>query len=260
VGHLNELNAKFAEKGFTALGIAKQDRATVEKFVQELSATYPIVVESSDSMRNYGCSSYPSGFLVGSDGRVVWEGHPASLTDAVVEEALGKARLMPAFTKGLSSHQKSMEKLQYGAVLSKIASEIEKGKLADEDKAAAEALRDWLTWYATSAVEGVEDRIRKGDVYAAWLALADLEDIYKGHEVAKQAKDRIKALEGDKQQALEIKAGKTWAGIREELGDERRPDKVLEALQPLLSKKYAETKAGREAQQMAADCEKLVGK
>lgn len=259
MGHLNELQEKYGEKGLSIVAVAKQAKADVQKYVDELGAKFPTVCESSDSMANYGANSYPSAFLIGANGRILWAGHPASLPDSSIQSALEGARLLPALPESLSSHQKNLEKLKYGAALSKVAGDLEKGRVAEEDKPAAEALRDWLTWYAQSAMEGAAADVEKGECYRAALAYDDLEETFKGHDFSKQAKDALKALESDKDKALEIKAGKMWAEIRREIAGEQRPDKVLDALKPLLSKKYAETKAGLEAAAMADEAQKRAG-
>jgi len=243
---------KYAEKGLTVVAITRQGKDAVQPFVDEHGATHPIVCESSDSMQAYGCSSYPSSFLVGSNGRIVWTGHPVDFKDDLVASMLEKAKLMPTLTKGLSAHAKSLEKVKYGAVLAKVDADLKGARFAaEEDKTAATALQEWLTWYATSALEGADALVGKGDAYRAYLELSDLEEAFKGHAFSAQAKTAVGKLKADSGHALEIKAGQMLAGIRKELGDERDREKIAEALKPLLAKKYAGTKAGKEAADLA---------
>jgi hypothetical protein len=253
VVHLNELAEKYAERGLTVVAISKQAKADVEKFVEELKATHPVVCESTDSARAYGATGFPSSYLVGPNGRVAWAGHPGELKEEYLEETLGKVKLMPALTKGLASHAKNLEKLKYGPVLAKVAADLEAAKFtAEDDKTAAQALKEWLEWYAGSNLEAAEDQVGKGEPYRAYLVLVEVEESYKGHPLGTRAKAAISKLQADKAAALEIKAGQMLAQIRKELGDERDREEIAKALKPLLGKKYAETKAGKEAADLAA--------
>jgi hypothetical protein len=245
------MHEKYGEKGLTVLAISKQPKSDVEKFVEELEAKHPVVAESSDSMRAFGARSYPSSYLVGANGRVLWTGHPGNFSDALVEETLAKTRLLPALPKALAAHAKSLEKGKYGAVLAKVESEVKSGRhVAEEDRAAAVALEEWLRWYATSNLEAAEAQA-KTDAHGAWVALGDLEGLYKGHALGAQAKTAAAKLKADPATGLEIKAGEMLVSIRKDLGDEDDLEKVAAALKPLLSKKYAETRAGRVAAALA---------
>jgi hypothetical protein len=247
------MSEKYAEKGLTVLAIAKQPKADVEKFVEELEAKHPVVCESGDSMRAYGCNSYPSCFLVGSNGRILWTGHPGDFKDDLVESTLAKTKLLPTLTKTLSVHAKSIERLKYGAVLTKVEADLKAARfVAEEDKTAATALQEWLSWYGTSAIEGAADLVGKGDPYRAYVTLSDTEELFKGHALSAQAKAAMGKLKADSAHALEIKAGQMLEELKKELGDERDREKIGETLKPLLGKKYAETKAGREAADLAA--------
>jgi hypothetical protein len=246
------MSEKHAEKGVTVLAITRQPRSSIQGFIDELQPTHPIVCESSDSMEAYGCNSYPSCFLVGPNGRILWTGSPAEFKDDMVEATLAKTKVLPTLPKGLSAHGKSLEKLKYGAVLAKVEADLKAARyVADEDKTAATALQEWLSWYATSTFEGTDALVGKGEVYRAYLALCDVEEAFKGHPLSAQAKASIGRLKGDSAHALEIKAGQMLDAIRKELGDERDREKIAEALKPLLAKKYAGTKAGKSAADLA---------
>jgi hypothetical protein len=254
VVHLNEVSEKYREKGLTVVAISKQPKADLEKFVEELEAKFPIVGEKSDSMRAYGCTAYPSSFLVGPNGRIVWRGHPVDLKDDLLDATLEKTKLMPALSKGLSSHGKSLEKVKYGAVLAKLEADLAAARIAaDEDRTCAEALKEWLAWYGTSTLEAADEQVKKGEVYRAFQALTDVESAFQGHELAARAKKEIAALQADKDRALEVKAGQMLDKIKAEIADESDAEKIVKALKPLLAKKYAETKAGKEAAALAED-------
>ena len=256
--HLDKLHEEMSAKGLTVVAVTKQDRSAVDKFIEETSATHPIVMEKTDSMRNYGCTSYPSAFLIGSNGRILWKGHPGGLQDSTVEEQLENAKLLPEFPKALSAARKSIAKDKFADAQKKVAKALAAGKLAEDEKTAAEQIDAWLTWYPDSTLEGATKDLESGRIYAAFLGYEHVADTYKGTDVAKRAAALAKELTSDKAHKLEIKAGAKFAKLKLELGD-MTPKKAIKALQPLLGKKYAETQAGQEAAELVALYEKQLG-
>ena len=248
--HLNELQEKYQEKGFEIVSVSREPAASLEKFIEELGATFPIISESGNSMRAYGRTSYPSAFLIGTDGRVLWEGHPGNLSDATIEQHLDEAKILPDFPDALRSIHKYMEKLKYGTALKKLTDMIDREKLEGDDLTTGEEIRDWFTWYATSSLDHAAVNTREDRFYDASVTYESIEDLYKGHDFAGQAKDALKELLSDSDRKLEVKAGQKLAAILAEMA-ELTPKKALKALQPLLSRKYEDTRAGQEAAEIA---------
>jgi len=61
----------------------------VTAFLSEQKVTYPIAKEQGDSMsKAYGVKGIPAAAVV-KDGKVVWRGHPAKLTDDMIKGWLG---------------------------------------------------------------------------------------------------------------------------------------------------------------------------
>ena len=257
MGHLDKLAEDMAAKGLSVIAVTKQSRAAVDTFLEETGAKHPIVIEKTDSMRNYGSSSYPTSFLIGTNGRILWRGHPGNLSDSTLEEQLAGAKILPDFPKELAAARKFLEKDKYAEAQKKVAKVLEEAKLEGEDKAAAESIAAWFVWYADSTLEGAAKDTAAGNVYGAFLAYEHIADAYKGAEVGTRAKDLAKQLEADKDHKNEIKAGEKLAKIKAELGD-LTPKKAIKALEPLTAKKYAETKAGKEAAELIAQYEKAT--
>src|SRR5262245_56720586 len=68
---------KHADQGFTIVALSSEGASVVEKFAKEKSATYPIGIDGGGkTTRAYGVTGLPHAYLLGVDGRVVWEGHP----------------------------------------------------------------------------------------------------------------------------------------------------------------------------------------
>lgn len=93
VPKLTETYDKFNSKGLKMVGLTKLTRDITEEqvisFLAENKVTYPIAKEQGDAMsQNFGVRGIPAAAVV-KDGKVVWRGHPARLTDSMIEGWLG---------------------------------------------------------------------------------------------------------------------------------------------------------------------------
>jgi len=247
----------FTEKGLSVVAVTKHDRSMVDQYVEETGATHPIVIESSDSMRAYGRHSFPSAFLIGANGRILWVGHPGNLKDELITQTLANAHILPEFPKDLSTARKALDKDKFSAAEKKVQKALDGGSLSAEERETVESIRDWIQWYASSTLESAAKDLEAGNVYEAWRTYGEIAKEYKGNALGSRAAGLVKALMADKAQKKEIKAGKKLAKILVELRD-LKPKKALKALAPLLAKKYADTKAGQKATEMGAELEKQL--
>lgn len=80
---------KYKGQGLSVVGLTKQTRGVtddqVASFIKENSVSYPIAKEPGDAMStHYGVRGIPAAAVV-KDGKVVWRGHPARLTDEMIQ-------------------------------------------------------------------------------------------------------------------------------------------------------------------------------
>lgn len=57
------------------MAFTDEPRETVEPFVKEMKMPYPIGLESN-SKASYNVSGIPHAVVIGTDGKIAWEGHP----------------------------------------------------------------------------------------------------------------------------------------------------------------------------------------
>lgn len=86
IPHLIEMQNKYKDK-VTFIGITDEAKADVEGFVKENKMNY-IIAADSDAGGAYGVHSIPKAFVVGKDGKVIWQGHPMSGLEEAVAKAL----------------------------------------------------------------------------------------------------------------------------------------------------------------------------
>jgi len=89
VPHLNELYDEFAGQGLLVLGITKEKREPLAGFVQQNGVKFPIGLDDGGrTNEEYGIRGIPSAFLVNTEGKVVWQGHPISLDKERIKSVL----------------------------------------------------------------------------------------------------------------------------------------------------------------------------
>ena len=252
--HLNELQQKYGEKGLTVVGVSAQGKGAVEAFIEEFGVEYPTVTAKMASIQPFRSGGVPHAHLIDTDGRILWSGHPGELPDAKIEEAIEGTKILPDWPDSLKAVKKAFLKDKYMDALLKLEKAVQKGDLEADDADAAEGIQAWIEWYGKRALEGAVKDQAEGRHYEAAQGFELVADLYKKHPYATEAEAGLKELLSDPDRKKEVKAGAKLAKILVEIADEK-PKKALKKLKPMLSKKYAETKAGQRAAEIAKELE-----
>jgi thiol-disulfide isomerase/thioredoxin len=89
IPHLNELQRKYSGRNFQLLSFVEEGHLTMDPFLKKKPVEYPIGLESS-SLFNYGVPGFPTAFVIGPAGKVIWHGNSASPElDDVIAKAVG---------------------------------------------------------------------------------------------------------------------------------------------------------------------------
>jgi thiol-disulfide isomerase/thioredoxin len=87
VPKLEETYAKYKGKGFQVVGLTKVTKSAtdekVQEFMTESKVDYPIAKETGEMSDYFAVRGIPAAAVV-KDGKVVWRGHPARLTDEMI--------------------------------------------------------------------------------------------------------------------------------------------------------------------------------
>ncbi len=266
--HLNQLIESYKKKGFEALCVtAESDSAGKKKTQEFIDATdlkaavgYLSKADNKTLMTSVGASGYPSSFLVNPKGKIVWKGHPSSLTSAIIEEHIGGARLGGAgggitfeaeLPKSYASIVKGLEKGKIGASLKKIEKALQNSRTSDSDKESLTSLRDEVRSFFDTAVEKAETAVNEDRPFDALAALAPLSKHYKGHELGKTAAAKMKAIKTNKSLKDEIEAGKRIAKALQ-LVEAGKTEKAKKALEIISSGYLKTTKEAARAKRLLA--------
>lgn len=83
---------KYKDKGLQVLGVTKVNKGStdekVAQFIKEKNIGYAIAKEDESLTKYFNVKGIPAAAVV-KNGKIVWRGHPASLTDKLLEGYLG---------------------------------------------------------------------------------------------------------------------------------------------------------------------------
>jgi len=232
------------------VAISSEAAGKVGDFVIAKNITYPVGI--AKNTEGYGSGGIPHAYLISPDGKVVWDGHPGSLSNGTIEKHLRK-------TKDFYVRKVAPE-------LKPAAAAFSKGKLADAEKlanaikgkagAGREAVVD--AEYVLARVEAVRtswnckvaNRTRSGVYLDVFDALGKIQKHFPGTEEAQAAATKLAELKADPSVKLELKASKTLQKLSQQKIGAGRSGKKLDAVRKKVEKfmkTYDGTKAAERA-------------
>lgn len=159
MGHLDELQAKYSDKGLTVIALTNEGRGLVDRFVADTGARHPIVIESGDSLRAYGGTGFPTMVVIGADGRIAANGMP---NEAMIEDLLKKVRLAPKLPAKLAPAQQLLDRKKYGEARKLLEKSAAEGAPEDERSAATAAI-EWIDATGKATVEDARADLERPD-------------------------------------------------------------------------------------------------
>ncbi|MBN2798558.1 MAG: TlpA family protein disulfide reductase [Deltaproteobacteria bacterium] len=87
VPEIQNTYTKYKDQGLNVIGLTRVTKSATDEKVMELinenHITYPIAKETGEMAPHFGVRGIPAAAMV-KDGKVVWRGHPARLTDEMI--------------------------------------------------------------------------------------------------------------------------------------------------------------------------------
>lgn len=184
IPHLNELHKKFAPKGLVVIGqdVWEQDESLVGPFVKKMGEkmTYRVALDDKSSdkqgamattwMQAARAGGIPTAFLVNSQGKIAWIGHPMELKEKTIEDIMeGRYDLARAKTE-------QEEKLKNAEAADKAFTDFQKA-VDTKEWAQASKILDDLPKLIPQAPEGAFDFLR-------YVVLTGQKDLTKARAMA----------------------------------------------------------------------------
>jgi uncharacterized protein (TIGR03435 family) len=89
IPHLNELADKFGPRGVEFLSISDDREKVVREFLEKTKINGTVAVDAdSSAIKRYEVIGFPTTYIIGRDGKILAETHPALINDDTMEDAL----------------------------------------------------------------------------------------------------------------------------------------------------------------------------
>lgn len=229
-----------------------EPKGATEDFIERTGAKYAYGYQTSgDLARRLGVSGIPSAFLVSPAGQIVWQGHPAGLTDSVIAKHLTGALKRPLWEGGKST--RSARKLIASGKLAKALA-----ALAKKDDDEARALSAELTALIELELATMKERLELGDYLEASGMAERLEKELKGHPGEEAAAGVLDAIRSDKDKRAVLAAQEDLRDIMEGVDSPRDAKKALPLVNEI-RREHAGTYAEKQAEELADMLRQMAG-
>jgi hypothetical protein len=190
------------------LAVSDEPVDKIKEFVKKHGVTYPII-SAPEAVKTYEISGFPSKYLVAPSGKVAAGDH-FNITAAMIEEQLKNVSSYPQadYSKKFDAALKAVKAEEYGKAMTELQ-KLDKDEGKDGEN--AKALEKWIDESGAKKVAEGDDLASKGEVFSArddyqvvskkWPAKADY---------VKQATDKLKALQSDKDAKRVLAQEKTY--------------------------------------------------
>ncbi|HEX5011310.1 MAG TPA: TlpA disulfide reductase family protein [Planctomycetota bacterium] len=113
--HVQELWTRYREQGLVVAAISCEDAAKLKPYVEQQSWTMPVGADTEKALvKAWGVESWPTTFVVGRDGKIVYRGWPLG-AEPFVQQALGMetsaATLLTKYVDGSGEPKATLESL-----------------------------------------------------------------------------------------------------------------------------------------------------
>jgi len=238
---LNRLFEAKAEAGLVVIGVTGDDPNLVLPWVKKHEVKFPTATSQS---KDYRVTGVPEAIVIGTDFKIAWRGHPATLGEAGLDALLVGAR--PAIVlPGLEEVQTLRRGGDFAGAWQKGQSLLQAGGLKDNARAQLSGWLQDIEATAKSTMAEATAATTAGDLYAQWLQLDRIVRGYLGVPATEGAKEQLESLLADPKQKREIDAGKKLAEGRQK-EDEQEFDAAFE-IYKAAANTFANTKAGKAA-------------
>ncbi len=244
------MNEKFRARGFEIVAVSDEDASKLESFIKQQGIEYGII-QADGVLQQYGGRGYPSAWALDPEGKVIWKGHPSSVSAEMVEgwvANIAPTKLDRELDRALRGAVKAFDAGEYGKALTEAQEEAAKSEDATI-KADAAHLESLIKKHIEANESKRAKAKESGDLVALGTALEEAAAKFKGHEIGDTASTELKELKKSKEYKDTLAAHNELEKLRPML-DDLRPSTAKKRLE-VIAKKYPGTPAGKEAAELA---------
>lgn len=205
----------------------------------------------------YGVRGIPDSFLIGPDGKIVWQGSPFSLTDAQIEEALkgvkpgtglGNLLSVPAtrdYTKRVAAIADIGAAGKPAKALASARAIVLDEKAEATDKTDAEHYALEIASYLKELESQIDGLLQQKDVLRVVSACELLTKEFGNTSEAKPFADKLAAIKADKGLSKEMDAAKAYQKLQKDIA--KLAASKAKVKQAEFAEKWKGTRAGERA-------------
>jgi thiol-disulfide isomerase/thioredoxin len=250
VPRLDDIAARHAAAGLDVLVVTPDARTDALAFRRDRHLLPRLALVPPDTLRAYAVDAYPLGVLVAPDGRVLFRGDPARLTDRVLKVYLSRVRILPRAPPAFVAQAAALRAGRYGAV----GRDLERLRACPGlDVADCRFVRDalaWIAWQRQGAWAHASEDERRGRWAMAWETYGEIESAHAGTEDAARAARARAALAADPARARAIRADLALERARR--AGRWQPAKTAAALLRVVVHEHPGSEAAAEAARLIA--------
>ena len=227
---MNELQDKFGSKGLTVLGVTGEGKGPTEKWIDEKDARYAYTYDKAGLGKELGVSGIPAAFLVDATGTIVWQGHPASLTEAIIEQNLEGVLSLPLY-----EWPKEASKAKRAFIDGKFSQALDEANDLAEANDVGKQIKASIQGVITGRMAKMEAALNSGDILGAYTIADGFAKGLKGLPEEELVKATLKKIASDKQSKAWLKDQKDLVELKGvELRRQKDCDEVIKDLEKLL--------------------------
>ena len=245
---MNAIHDRYRARGLVVVGLSPDSRDELLRFRGRFGVRHALAQAPMDTLREYGVGTYPLGFLISPDGRVLWRGKLERLTNRVIEAYLGRVQILPTTPPTFPLVRDALRHGRYGEAERSLA-RLRSCTGIDESSCSF-VLRTlaWIEWHKQRGFANAAQDVQRGQWFDAYQTYRELEAAYLGDEAASKAAAERTSLLADPRRQRDVQA---WSALSEarRLGRWQSPARVAELLTPVINR-FAGTGAAMEASRL----------
>jgi peroxiredoxin len=194
-----DLYARYAPHGVQFVGLAYDERGTVERYLHGQGLTFPVAIDATGvTPGRYGVQTYPTDYVIGADGVVLsYDRLTTSVLDRALAEARARANVeelgsVPAALAGVTAAARAND---YGLVLRLVEGHLDAAKDGPEVVSAATRIRAVARTRFDRRVARVRGRWSGGDRAGALREARAVETDFAGTSAASAAHALVEEFE-----------------------------------------------------------------
>jgi len=267
--HLQKLWEKHKDKGLVVIGLTAESESKAAPFIKRAGYTFPVALDDRrKTSKAYGIRWIPHTFLIGADGKIIWDGNPLvakDKLDKMVEDALKKAlpdmpeeeilatpfnlKLNAADYKGmLKQAANSAANGHYSSAIRTLQRLLEKKKVEESEKQAASGMLSRIGQHGRLLLEKGKLLLKRREFAEAYDWLRRISRAFGKYDPGPQAKKFLKDNFKGEKILNEVAADRLLTKAKELLnkGKEEEAEKVIEKIKS----RYPETAAAKKVEQL----------